>query len=573
MDALFVQTTFTQMKNRLNLSMLVAAISLGISVGKSLCQENGGGIGANLRPRVGPIEVRLPLVNPPRDTILDIGSFYPLGAPLKDSPIRQRTVFPPGLVSPRFGEFVFGTGSREQRYAFVIDELESENPVFLVDCNGNGDLRDDQVVTLKWYGANYSDPGRKGLVGVGTVDLSFGNEIFPADLQCNFPLNSESVFANCSYIPKYSRRGIIRLGDREVEAMLYDDSALADFSNPSSTFRLDLSGDGRSFREEESESFPVTETFSIDGVTYRLTNLTPAGDSFTLEPTTGWVGKRSPTFSSADLKGNPIYFPADYRGRVVFVHIWSPYRDQRGGKWSYGLDENPYLKAAWEKYREAGFELLGVCAEYGNGKEKLPEILEQHGVFWPQICDGKGPDHDPILEAFQTHSVPCNFLIDGSSGKVLAMATPGKDLDAVLGQFLKGTSSGSSPSNSTQALPVAPVVMPDSGVGGPQLQSFVEMLEHGPDQVCLPLGLTMPPTLEQDLKGLKDGLVVEGKAGLVADLERYRAAYAVTASMLEILAERNASTDVTVWEARRAALRPFLQDRIAAFKEAQGKLP
>lgn len=355
--------------------------------------------------------------------------------------------------------------------------------------------------------------------------------------------------------------------------MLYDDSVAADFSAPGSSFRLDLKGDGRSFRSDDSEKFPVTETFSIDGVTYRLANLTPGGDFFTLEPTTAWVGKIGPTFSSFDLKEAPIHFPADYRGRVVLLHIWSPYRDQSAEQWSYGFSEFPYLKAAWDKYHESGFDLLGVCVEFGNGKKMLPEIFEKNGVFWPQICDGKGPDNDPILKAFQTHSVPCNFLVDGDSGKVLAMATRGKDLDALLDRIMAERATGATPAGTNHAMPIPPVVMPNSAVVGPQLQAFVEMLEHGPDQVCLPLESAMPPTLEQELKGLKEGLVAEGKAGLVADLEKYRAAYAVTMSMLEILAERNASTDVSLWEARRTALRPFLDGRVTAFKEAQTKHP
>jgi len=492
---------------------------------------------------------------------------------MKKAPVRQDTVFPSGLVAPMFGELVVGAGATQQVHAFVIDELETDKPLLLVDCNANGDLRDDPPAPLRWYGANHSAPGREALLGIATVNIRFGEETFPANLECNIGRSQGPEIDTCHYHPKYSRRGKVRIGEREFEAMLYDDSVAADFSAPGSSFRLDLTGDGRSFRSDDSEKFPVTETFCIDGATYRLANLTPAGDSFTLEPTTAWVGKIAPTFSAFDLQESPIHFPADYRGRVVLLHIWSPYRDQRGGQWSYGLSEFPYLKAAWDKYHESGFDLLGVCVEFGNGKTALPEIFDKNGVSWPQICDGKGPDNDPILKAFQTHSVPCNFLVDGDTGKVLAMATSGKDLDALLARVMSGRKSGSSPVSSPQAMPIPPVVTPDSSGVGSQLQAFVTLLEHGPDQVCLPLGLAMPPTLEHDLKVLKEGLVAEGKAGPVANLERYRAAYALTVSMQEILAERNASTDVTIWEARRAALRPVLEGRIAAFKETQGKIP
>ncbi len=386
---------------------------------------------------MGSILVQLPLVNAPRDSVLDIGGFYPPEISLKNSPIRQVSVFPPGLVAPLFGELVVGTGARQQVHAFVIHELETDKPLFLVDCNANDDLRDDPPAPLKWYGANHSAPGKGSLLGIATVNIRFGEETFPSDLECNFRRSQGPEIDSCRYHPKYSRRGNVRIGERDFEAMLYDDSVAADFSDPRSSFRLDLTGDGRAFRSDDGEKFPVKETFSIDGVTYRLANLTPVGDSFTLEPTTAWVGKIAPTFSAFDLQESPIHFPTDYRGRVVLLHFWSPHTDQRRGRWSYGFSEFPYLKAAWDKYHESGLDLLGVCMEFRDGKKLLPEFFKKSGVFWPQICEGIGHD-DPTLNAFQTHSVPCNFLVDGDTGKVLAMATTGKDLDALLARVMSG---------------------------------------------------------------------------------------------------------------------------------------
>lgn len=278
--------------------------------------------------------------------------------------------------------------------------------------------------------------------------------------------------------------------------------------------------------------------------------------------------------------------PQDRDGKFPGVYPWEgpfpPMDPKRDGNYA---DMSLFRKFSGLKYIDGyddGFVTTAPVMSFAANKLG---IFDLGGNVWEWVSDSwDGNEENLVLRGGDfLNEKTVSLHSGGRSGMVpsdfhaLNYRNVGVGFRCVLDLGATGSIPASDPVASPVAAqpvgPVPPAVMPDSGGGGPQLQAFVTMLEHGPDQVCLPLGIAMPPTLEQDLKGLKDGLVAEGKAGLVADLERYRAAYAVTVSMLEILTERNSTPQVTVWETRRAALRPFLEGRITAFKEADTKLP
>ena len=373
-------------------------------------------------------EVKLDFVNNDNESKFDIGGFYGSGAAL--SPVKPNGVsrLPEGLKSPSFGEFKTGVGANETRHPFIIDEASTRTPRLFIDRNRNGDFTDDPAaaalnVTLDKGGEDFA------IGGYPFIDMKFGRQTLEARLHVFYKKDKEGNVPHITYRSYYARMGSVRLGTRVIKAMLYDDRLSADFSHETCTFRLNLRDETSiGYRWEEMEAFPVKENFTIEGVTYHLSGVTPEGDSFQIAPTAGWLDQTVPAFSAKTLTDQIINVPVDIKGRALLIHFWSPSKFRSGAGHGFGVEDLPSLKAVYDKYQASGLVLLGVCVEGSTGKTKIPAFMDGNRVAWPQVCDGKGSEFDPLQKLFRDHSVPMNYLIDGDSGKVLATAIHGENM-------------------------------------------------------------------------------------------------------------------------------------------------
>ncbi len=72
---------------------------------------------------------------------------------------------------------------------------------------------------------------------------------------------------------------------------------------------------------------------------------------------------------------------AGYKGKVVLVDFWATWCGPC-------VDELPNVIAAYKKYHDKGFEIVGISLD--QDKAKLEEFLKEKGMTWPQFLDGKG---------------------------------------------------------------------------------------------------------------------------------------------------------------------------------------
>jgi thiol-disulfide isomerase/thioredoxin len=115
---------------------------------------------------------------------------------------------------------------------------------------------------------------------------------------------------------------------------------------------------------------------------------------------------------------------AKMRGKVVLVDFWATWCGPCRG-------EVPNVVAAYQKYHDQGFEVLGVSLD--EDQAQLNAFTSQNGMVWPQYFDGKGWSND-IASANGVRSIPAMWLI-GKDG-VLITKNAREDLDGDVARAL-----------------------------------------------------------------------------------------------------------------------------------------
>jgi thiol-disulfide isomerase/thioredoxin len=96
------------------------------------------------------------------------------------------------------------------------------------------------------------------------------------------------------------------------------------------------------------------------------------------------------------------------RGKVVLVDFWATWCPPCRG-------EVPNVVAAYKKYHDQGFEIVGVSLD--QDKDALLAFTKDNGMVWPQFFDGQGWDN-AISKSFGIDSIPAMWLV-GKDGKVI----------------------------------------------------------------------------------------------------------------------------------------------------------
>ncbi len=136
----------------------------------------------------------------------------------------------------------------------------------------------------------------------------------------------------------------------------------------------------------------------------------------------GLVGKPlSLKFDAAD--GSPVDL-AQMRGKVVLIDFWATWCGPC-------MKEVPAVVAAYRKYHEKGFEIIGISLD--KSKDAMLRTTAQKGMAWPQYFDGKGWEN-AISSGFHIRSIPTMWLVNKNG--VLAIPDARADLDGQIAKLL-----------------------------------------------------------------------------------------------------------------------------------------
>lgn len=127
-----------------------------------------------------------------------------------------------------------------------------------------------------------------------------------------------------------------------------------------------------------------------------------------------------------DTEGKPLRV-ADYRGKLLLIDFWATWCPPCKG-------EVPNLVAAYSKYREKGFEVIGISFDYSE--EEFRDFVKNMKMTWREYYDGLGWDNK-VGKVYGIGAIPAMYLLD-KEGKVITGNARGPRLEEVLKKYLEG---------------------------------------------------------------------------------------------------------------------------------------
>jgi thiol-disulfide isomerase/thioredoxin len=140
------------------------------------------------------------------------------------------------------------------------------------------------------------------------------------------------------------------------------------------------------------------------------------------------VGNSMKDFTANNLNGESFQLSEVMKkNKYVLVELWA--------SWCAPCRaEIPHMKRAYEAFNKKGFEIVSFSLD--EKRKAWEKASNEENIPWINTSDLKGYE-SPVAKMFATPAVPANWLVEASTGKIIAIHVRGKALDHKLEELLK----------------------------------------------------------------------------------------------------------------------------------------
>lgn len=139
------------------------------------------------------------------------------------------------------------------------------------------------------------------------------------------------------------------------------------------------------------------------------------------------IGKKAINFKQNDTADVAVDL-ASFKGKYVLIDFWASWCGPCRA-------ENPNVVAAFQKYKDKNFTVLGVSLDRPGQKEKWLKAIHDDKLTWTHVSDLKFWDNE-VAKLYDIKAIPQNLLID-NEGKIIAKNIRGEELQSTLQELFK----------------------------------------------------------------------------------------------------------------------------------------
>lgn len=176
------------------------------------------------------------------------------------------------------------------------------------------------------------------------------------------------------------------------------------------------------FLEKTNEKNPLSHRKGFKALNDKLKNYVEAIDNLEQDDES-----RSLDLELVGLDGTKMSL-SELRGKVVLIDFWSI-------RCAPCIREMPHVATLYDKYRNQGFEVVGIVIGGDDVKESVLEIIERQGANWLQHLD-RGKDSKVSYHSlYNIGSLPTVWLLD-KDGKIVDTNARGERLEPLIKKYL-----------------------------------------------------------------------------------------------------------------------------------------